>query len=101
MNSSPRRPAARSGSRPAGVALLNVLHLLAELLELRLRGNDQFGNPEAVSLGSDGVDLPVHLLAQEIQLASARLVAVAQGVPVGDVGAEAGHLFADVRPARH
>src|SRR5437764_1323877 len=92
MNSSPR-------GRAASVALLDILDLLAHLLELRLGRDDEFRNPQAVGLRADRVDLAVHLLEQEIELASARLVAVAERAPVGHVSPEAGHFLADVRPA--
>src|SRR6188474_3039797 len=56
MNSRPRRGAAW----PA--ASLDILHLLAHLLELRLGRDDQFGDIHAVGLRADRIDLAVHLL---------------------------------------
>src|SRR5205809_4975429 len=97
MNRRPRRLPS-TGALAAG-ALLNVLHLLAHLFELRLGRNDQFRDPEAVSLRADRVDLAIHLLQQEVELAAAGLVAVAQRVPVCDVCPEARDLFADVGSA--
>ena len=52
--------------------------------------------PQAVGLRADRVDLAVHLLQQEIELAAARLGAVAERVPVREVRAEPGHFLADV-----
>src|SRR5882762_2773333 len=64
MKSSPRL-AGETGAR-----LFDILHLLAHLLELRLRVDDQLGHAEAVGLGADRVHLAVHLLQQEIELAA-------------------------------
>src|SRR6185503_16225170 len=69
MNSSPRRAA----------PLLDILDLLAHLLELRLRGDDQLGYAKAVGLGTHRIHFAVHLLEQEVELASARLSRVDQG----------------------
>src|SRR5262249_35836782 len=99
MNSSPRRAGPASRDAPAG-ALLNVLHLFAHLFELGLRRNDQLGDPQAVRLPAARIDLAVHLLQQEIELAAARLVAVAQDAPMRHVGPEPRDLFADIRSAR-
>ena len=44
MNSRPRRP----GPVVAAAALLNVLHLLAQLFQLGLGGNDHFGHLQPV-----------------------------------------------------
>src|SRR3954471_22339310 len=77
-------------------ALLDILDLLAQLLELRLRRDDQFRHADPVRLGPDGVDLAVHLLQKKIQLPPARLRAVAERIPVHQVGPEPGDLFADV-----
>src|SRR5262245_45298405 len=90
MNSSPPPPCTWLGGR-----LFDILDLLAHPLELRLGVDDEFRNAQAVGLGADGVDLPVHLLQQKIQLASARFVAVHERGPVRQVRPEPGHLFAD------
>src|SRR4051812_22249789 len=81
-------------------ASLDILDLLAQLLELGLRRDDQLRDADTVGLGPDGVDLAIHLLQQEVQLAAARFRAVAEGVPVHEVRLEAGDLLADVRPRR-
>ncbi len=62
--------------------------------------DDELRDPQAVGLRADGVDLAVHLLQQEVELAAARLGAVGQRVPVRQVAAEARDLFADVRALR-
>src|SRR4051794_12648312 len=48
---------------------LDILDLLPHLLEFGFRGHDEFRNRLAVGLRADGVDLAVHFLQQEIQLA--------------------------------
>src|SRR5947207_12880814 len=78
-------------SRPR--PLLGILDLLAHLLELRFGGDDELGNAQAVSFRAHRVDLAVHLLEQEIELPTARFGAVGQRDPMGDVPAEALHLF--------
>src|SRR5262245_38434950 len=85
---------------PCGAALLNVLHLLAHPLELRLHVDDDRRDLEAFGLRPDRVDLAVHLLQQEVELPAARLRAVGEIGPVHEVGAEADQLLVDVR-ARH
>ena len=56
---------------------------------------------QAVGLRAHRVDLAVHLLKQEIELAAARLDAVGQRDPVRHVAAEALELLADVGSRRH
>ena len=58
------------------------------------------GHLQTVGLRADGVDLAVHLLQQEIELAPARLGGAGQRRPVREVAAEAGHFFGDVRALR-
>src|SRR6476620_2455548 len=74
---------------------LDILHLLAELLELGLRRDDELRHAQAVGLGPDRVDLAVHFLQQEVQLPAARLRRVAERVPVHEMRVEARHLLAD------
>src|SRR5438552_947343 len=62
MKSSPRRPE----------PLLDILDLLAHLLELRLRGDHELGHAQTVGLRAHRVDLAVHLLQQKVELAPAR-----------------------------
>src|SRR4051812_6355962 len=79
---------------------LDILDLLAHLLQLRLRSDDQLRYAQAVGLRAHGVDLAIHLLQQEIELAATRLRTVGKRFPVRDVAAESGHLLADVRARR-
>src|SRR5678815_999486 len=83
MNSSPSPPRTRPGD-----GLFDILDLLAHPLELRLGVDDEFRHAQAVGLGADGVDLPVHLLEQKIELAAARLVAVHERGPMRQVRPE-------------
>src|SRR5688572_25300012 len=92
MNSRPRRAAA--------APLLDILNLLPHLLEFGLGVDDQLRNAEAVGLRADGVDLPVHLLEQEIELPAAWLGTVGQRRPVREVAAESGDFLRDVRTGR-
>src|SRR3954468_8877585 len=77
MNSSPRLAGCAGASWP----LFDILDLLAHLLELRLRVDDQLGDAQAVGLRSNRVDLAVHLLQQEIELAPARFGALGERIP--------------------
>src|SRR5437867_4630270 len=82
MNSKPARPEPVEG-------LFDILDLLAHLLELRLRRDDELRDPEAVGLGAHRVHLAVHLLQQEVELAPARLRRVGQRDPMRHVAAKA------------
>src|SRR6266481_662627 len=73
-------------SRPR--LLLDILHLLAHLLELGLGGDDQLGDAEAVGLRADGIDLPIHFLQQEVELSTAGFDRPAQRHPVRRVAAK-------------
>ena len=46
-----------------------VLHLLPQFLDLGLGRHHRLGDGNVLGLGGDGVDLPVHLLDDEVQLA--------------------------------
>src|SRR5262245_43655548 len=105
MNSKPRRtPPGACGSGAAALAAgirarsssLDILDLLAHLLELRLCRDDQLGDAQAVGFRAHRVHFAVHLLEQEIELAAARLRGPGERAPVRDVAAEALDLFADV-----
>src|SRR5437016_14597919 len=86
----------KSRPRPS----LDILHLLAHLLELRFRRDHELGDSKTVGLRSHRVDLAVHLLQQEVELASARLGSVDERRQVRDVAAEPRNLFADVGASR-
>src|SRR3954470_22278252 len=98
MNSSPPRRSRPPEPRAEGPGSLDILDLLAHLLELRLRRDDQLGYTQAVGLRAHRVHLAIHLLQQEIELAAARLGGVGERGPVRHVTAEAFELLADVRP---
>src|SRR5688572_3683071 len=101
MNNWPRREAA-TGPLPAAPSawpgLFDILDLLAHLLEFGLGVDDQLRDAETVGLRADGVDLAVHLLQQEIELAPARLRALGERHPVRQMGAEPRDLFRDIGP---
>src|SRR4051812_48763314 len=84
--SSPRR----SGS-------FDILHLLADPFELGFRVDHPLGSLGALDLGSDGVDLPIHLLHEKIELAAARLRPFSQAPPVFEMAAQPDDLLIDVR----
>src|SRR5258708_675624 len=102
------RPGTRSTSRSTSVVLpvpdgadtmnrwprplLDILNLFAHLLELGLRRNDQLRHMQAVGFRAHGVDLAVHLLEQEVQLAAAGLRTIGKRHPVRHVSAEAHDL---------
>src|SRR5205814_3713736 len=93
MKSRPRpRAESRGLPRAESRGLFNVLHLLAHLLELRLRVDDQFRDAETVGLRADRVHLAVHLLQEEIELPAARLGPLGQRIPVREVRAKARDL---------
>src|SRR5262245_6844446 len=76
---------------------LDILDLLAHLLELGFRGNHELGNAEAVRLGAHGIDFAIHLLQEKVELPAARFRTVSQRGPVCDVRAKSRDLLADVR----
>ena len=54
--------------------LLQILDLLADLLDLRLHIHHEAGDIQILTLGTNGIGLTVQLLGQEIQLAAHGLV---------------------------
>src|SRR5688572_32126467 len=84
MNSCPRV------ARASGTALLDILDLLPHTLELRLGVDDELGHVNAIGLRPDCVDLAIHLLQKEIQLATARLVGIGEDPPVSQMCAKSG-----------
>src|SRR5262245_9598524 len=86
INNSPRLP----------TGLFDILHLLAHALELRLGIDDELRDAHTVGLGADGVDLAVHLLQQEIQLATTGLIALDEHHPMRQVSPESRDLLGDV-----
>src|SRR5436309_5802659 len=75
---------------------LHVLDLLAELLELALRGKDEVGDREVARLGARRVELAVDLLHEEVDpLADGPLLAWC-AVQRGEVALEPAELLGDV-----
>src|SRR5688572_2396195 len=91
MNSRPRGPSGAVGGS------LNVLDLLAHLLELGLGRGDELRDAQTIGLRTHGVYFAVHLLQQEIELPAAWLGGFRQRGPVRHVASEAGDFLADVR----
>src|SRR3979411_116322 len=58
--------------------LFDILDLLPHALELGLEIHHHRRDAGVLRLGSDGVDLPVHLLHQELQLAAGRRIGADQ-----------------------
>src|SRR5581483_7427367 len=87
----------RSGRAPAS---LNVLHLLAHLVDDRLELQSRPGRFRIVGLGADGVGLAIELLGEEIETAAGGLFRSKQLARAGDVGAEALQLLLYVGPRR-
>jgi len=53
--------------------LLQILDLFADFFELALEKNNPFGQLQIVRFGTNGVDLPIDLLHQEVELLADRL----------------------------
>src|SRR5262245_29706176 len=80
--------------RPEGVeGSLDILNLLSHPLELRLGVDDQLRHAESVGLRSDGIDLAVHFLQQEVELAAARFGRLDQHRPMAQMRPEPRDLF--------
>src|SRR5580765_2642521 len=86
-----------TNSSPRDRCSLDILHLLPHLLELGLERDDNLGDPGPLRLRSQRVDLAVHFLEEEVQLAAARLGRVGERAPVLEVGAEPDGLLGDIR----
>src|SRR5207249_10614431 len=74
----------------------DVLHLLADLLELRLHSDDLLGHHRVADLRPDGVDLAVHLLQQEIQAPPYRLSLSEERPELVQMAVQAGQLLAPI-----
>ena len=61
--------------------------------------DDDLRDGRALGLRAGGIDLPVHLLQQEVELAAAGLGRLAECLPVVEVAAKPHDFFRDVRPA--
>src|SRR4051812_6455276 len=87
-----------TNSVPAGTgALLDILHLLLDPFELGLRGDDHLGGARALRLRPYGIDFAVHLLYEEVELATARFLTIRKGPPMIEVGSKTDDFLIDVR----
>src|SRR4029453_5995727 len=93
MKSRPRR-------RAASIGLLDILDLLAHLLELGFGVDDQLRDAHAVGLRADGVAFAIYFLEQEVEFAAARFIGLGERLPVREVRAKPRDFLADVRPGR-
>ena len=66
---------------------LDVLHLLAQLIDDAFELEPDAARLDVTGLGADGVGLTVELLRQELELAPDRLIALEQLLSRGDVSA--------------
>src|SRR5450432_2878850 len=82
-------------------ALLDVLGLLAQALELRLALDDEAGDAGVLSLRPDGVELAPHLLDDEVELAPHGARRPHELTQVPEVRLEPNELLADVEPLGH
>src|ERR1700722_2932432 len=89
-----------AGSRPSLRISLDVLHLLAELLDLSSQFKPLRGQAHVIGLGAKRARLPPQLLGQEIEPAPDRSPLVDQRPRGGDMGLEPVELFADVSLGR-
>ena len=78
------------------MVLLYVLHLFAKAFNLRLRTHHQVGKWRMLGFGSDCIDLPPHLLEQEIHLSPDRAFRSNQARKLVHVTAETNQLLGDV-----
>src|SRR5580704_4971421 len=85
-----------AGSPPSLRISLDVLHLLAELLDLRSQFKPLRGQAHVIGLGAEGACLPSQLLGEEIEPAADWPALVDQRPRGGDVGLEPVELLADV-----
>src|SRR5258707_10763339 len=59
---------------PSGWKLLDILYLLADALHLGFQVHHQHSNVRGARLRAHGVDLPEHLLGEEVQLLAGGLL---------------------------
>src|SRR5271169_2550408 len=85
-----------AGSPPSLRISLDVLHLLAELLDLRSQFKPLRGEADVIGLGAEGARLARQLLGEEIEPTSARPALVDQRLSGGGMGLEPVELLADV-----
>src|SRR4029453_3479979 len=98
-NISPRR-STPSKPWPAAITSLQILDLLAELLDDIFHFEPGIGELDVVRLGAAGIDLAVEFLRQEIESPPHRPALAEHLARLGDVGGNAIELLADVRLGR-
>jgi len=85
----------RTSIRPRRLILsFDILGLLAELVDYRLKGEAGAGQCNVGGFGAQGVGFPVEFLGEKIQLAAHALAAGDQGARILDMGCEPVQLFA-------
>src|ERR1700722_10104659 len=89
-----------AGSPPSLRISLDVLHLLAELLDLGPEFKPLRGQAHVIGLGAERARLPRQLLGEEIEPPSDWPPLVDQRPRGGDMGLEPVELFADVSLGR-
>ena len=98
---SPRRTAAPGCACCPDIALLQVLHLLAELLDDALELQADIGEFDIVRLGAERVDLAIKLLREEIEPPADGAAAGNEFACLRNVRREPIQLFAHVRLRSH
>src|SRR5438132_1343088 len=91
-------PAGSSGFRVLALASLDVLHLLAELLHLRLLTEHQVRDLAVTRLGAGGIELALDLLEQELDPLADRAALAERRGERAQVRFEAYQLLGHVAP---
>src|SRR5215212_3900611 len=86
---------------PSEWKLLDILNLLADALDLGLQFYNHGPDVRRARLRAHGIDLPQHLLGEEVELLPGRLAAVDRLVHLIDVMREARQLLGDVALLHH
>src|SRR5436309_5747577 len=81
---------------PSEWKLLDILNLLADALDLRFQFYNHGPDVRRARLRAHRVDLPQHLLREEVELLAGRLAAVDGLLHLIDVMGEAGQLLGNV-----
>src|SRR5262249_21218160 len=96
-NISPRRATLSVLWPPAAITSLQILDLLAELLDDVFHFEPGIGQLDVVRLGAAGIDLAVELLRQEIEPPAHRPALAEHLARLHDVRGDAIKLLADIR----
>src|SRR5882672_2879726 len=86
---------------PSGWKLLDILYLLANSLDLGFQFYDKGPDRRRARLGAHRVDLPQHLLGEEIELLARRLAAVDGPLDLLHVMRQARQLLGDIALLHH